>query len=404
MKDSKIQWCDHTFNGWIGCSKVSAGCANCYAETLMDTRYGRAVWGPDGTRSLTCETTWSQPLKWNKEAQGSFQQVETLDGRIYRGTIKQMAALELPMDSIQWAGPARPRVFCASASDVFEEWDGAMCDHRGHEIDGNMETWRRRLFALIMVTKNLDWLILTKRPENARRWFSEVTPDDIWVAAQDWEREFQPANAKKTLAGHVARTFRLGEKIEFAHLSQPHTWPLSNVLIGTTVEGPDQQSRIEDLLHIPAVKRFLSCEPLLGSIDLTKIGWADDPVVPGSPRTCLIATVAMLDSVGRPAIDWVICGGESGPNARPMHPDWARSLRDQCAAGGVPFLFKQWGEWCPESHADFESSPAAALSSRNAMYEVWPGGMRSYRIGKERAGRLLDGVEHNEFPVIGGAR
>lgn len=124
-----------------------------------------------------------------------------------------------------------------------------------------------------------------------------------------------------------------------------------NIWIGTSVED---QKRIPALLRIPAKVRFLSCEPLLGP--LGEIGEWEEP-----------------DQGGRYYIDgihWVICGGESGPNARPMHPDWARSLRDQCKAADVPFFFKQWGEH------DY----------------------RTIRMGKKTSGRLLDGQEHNEFP------
>ena len=156
MKDSKIEWTDHTFNTHRGCTKVSAGCANCYAETLSGRNPAvLGIWGPNGTRVVAAESAWREPLKWNREA------VE--------------------------AGE-RHRVFCASLADVFEDWKGPMLNSHGDELfsdriggwsdrvgdkDGHrlkltMQDVRTRLYKLIDATPNLDWLLLTKRPENIR--------------------------------------------------------------------------------------------------------------------------------------------------------------------------------------------------------------------------------------------
>jgi hypothetical protein len=170
-------------------------------------------------------------------------------------------------------------------------------------------------------------------------------------------------------------------------------WPLPNVWLGTSVE--DQQranERVPVLLDTPAAVRWLSCEPLLGPVDLRQAHLAVRPL---------------------PRVDWIVAGGESGPRARPMHPDWARSLRDQCAAAGVPFLFKQWGEWAPGG--DWPHLPDAALSLRKGFATIIPSGAyhgRGYpfsvnaigredivRVGKKAAGRLLDGVQHDGFPA-----
>jgi protein gp37 len=149
------------------------------------------------------------------------------------------------------------------------------------------------------------------------------------------------------------------------------TWPLPNVWLGVTIEKPEHSYRATILAQTAAAVRFVSFEPLLGS-------FADCPGV--------------LDD-----IDWAIVGGESGPGARPMHPDWARSLRDQCQAAGVPFLFKQWGEWYPND---------ARCPGFAEMYETggdaphkFAGDMAFARVGKKRAGRLLDGREWNEYPL-----
>ncbi len=276
-EQTSIEWCDHTFNPWTGCTKVSPGCRNCYAETLR-ARFGHGnEWGPNGIRTRTSESYWRQPLKWDK------------------------AAAE--------AG-VRRRVFCASLADVFE-------DRR------DLDLWRNDLWTLIEQTPHLDWLLLTKRPENmwdlgAGLWLCEC--------GENWNRH--DGNACLNCETSVDdRT--------------PHA--PANVWLGTTVESAAQADRVTDLVDIAAPVHFVSCEPLLGDV-------ANEILVSG--------------------IDWVICGGESGPGARPMHPDWVRSIRDQCVAAGVPFLFKQWGE-----HNE-----------------------HGVKVGKKAAGRVLDGRVWDEYP------
>jgi protein gp37 len=239
-ENSKIEWTDHTFNPWIGCSKVSAGCAHCYAEALMDRRMGMARWGDGGTRVRTSVANWKKPLKWNRDAKRSGK---------------------------------RARVFCASLADVFEDRP---------ELVG----WREELFDLIAYTPWLDWLLLTKRPENVGRMTKGT------VAA----------------GGH-------GGRLRF------------NMWLGTSVESQETaDKRIPELLKVSAAVRFLSVEPMLGPVQIEE-RWL---------RGAWDVSWSVF-----PRIDWVICGGESGPGARPMNLDWARSLRDQCKAAGVPFFFKQ---------------------------------------------------------------
>lgn len=248
-KNSKIEWCSHTFNPWRGCTKVSDGCKNCYAET-MSKRSPKTlgVWGDNGTRVIASQSYWKQPLRWNREAH---------------------------------AAGERQRVFCASLADVFEDRP---------ELDAP----RLRLLALIESTPFLDWLLLTKRPEN-------VMP--------------------------------LIERAQ-SHASvvpNPRAWLLRNpwVWIGTSVENQKELWRVDELRKIPSSVRFLSVEPLLedlGKVDLT-------------------------------GIHWMIVGGESGAGARPLHPDWARSLRDQCQTAGVPFFMKQGSQANWPSFKDFSSFP-----------------------------------------------
>lgn len=138
---------------------------------------------------------------------------------------------------------------------------------------------------------------------------------------------------------------------------------LPNVWLGVSVETDEQLRRIYDLSQTRAAVRFISAEPLLGFIDI-------------SPYAKFI--------------DWVIVGGESGEGARPMHVGWAQWLRDQCLANDIKFFFKQWGEWI--------SVPRGILHGSNSEFHIWNDGTLSFRVGKKRAGRKLDGVEHNDFP------
>jgi hypothetical protein len=189
-----------------------------------------------------------------------------------------------------------------------------------------------------------------------------------------------------------------------------------NVWLGTSVENQEQaDKRIPELLaaHHLAPVCFLSCEPLLGQVNL-----GDALLCPGCGGTgevlgpfgeSLLPCDHHFNDGGR--IDWIISGGESGPNARPSHPDWFRSLRDQCLATGAPFHFKQWGEWAPSSgsepilplmdksrHGVFVGDEWRIDEGTASRYENLSGQMM-YRVGKKAAGRLLDGVEHNGFPT-----
>lgn len=182
--------------------------------------------------------------------------------------------------------------------------------------------WRQDLASLIMDTPNLDWLLLTKRIGNAGTMLGEMFLDGT----------------------------------------------PDNVMIGATIVNQDEADRdIPKLLRVAAARKFLSMEPLLGAVDLMPM---------------FEHRAEFWNDTG---VDWVIVGGESGAGARPMQPDWARSLRDQCADAGVPFLFKQWGEWAPNWYND------------DAGNKI-PGSEWIERQGKKIAGRMLDGVQHDGYP------
>lgn len=240
-ENTEISWCDHTFNPWLGCTKVSRACDFCYAEA-----YAKRIGKPElwqGERRRTSQVYWRQPIKWNRDAA---------------------------------AAGVRRRVFCASLADVFDNQTNVH--------------WRDELWTLISVTPRLDWLLLTKRPQNIRH-----------MLPHGWDGG----------------------------------WP--NVWLGTTTENQEEfDRRYPYLAALPARVHFISYEPALGPLSLER---------------------------AYPVPDWVICGGESGAHARPMDPNWARDVRDDCTAAGVAFHFKQWGGLRPKS-----------------------------------GGRLLDGREWNEFP------
>lgn len=295
--ESKIEWCDSTFNPWIGCTKIGPGCDHCYAEADFDLRKHRVKWGAGNPRSRTSAANWKKPLQWDRQHAEFFAQ----HGR-------------------------RRRVFCASLADVFD-----------NEVPMQ---WRADLFALIDATPNLDWLILTKRIGNADRMMVEAT--------------------------RALRLIDPGREI------------LRNVWLGATIcNQPEADRDIAKLLAVPAAVHWLSMEPLLESVDLTpwlRFHW---PVV----ETVFSGGLCK-------AVDWVVVGGESGPRPRPMNPEWARSLRDQCAGFGVPFLFKQYGEW----------SPAPQGSAAVTLMHEFVGDGRVFKVGKKAAGRLLDGVQHDGYP------
>jgi protein gp37 len=217
----------YTFNPWWGCLKVSEECAHCYALDIAHHYRKEALWGPAATtpRRIFGEKHWQEPFTWNRQAEKQGH---------------------------------RRSVFCASMADVFEP----------HPM---LDNERMKLWALIEKTPWLNWLLLTKRPE-------QVLKQVPWPVSSSWP---------------------------------------DNIWVGTSV-GLQQRAeeRIPYLLEIPAVVRFLSCEPLLGPLDLTP--WL-------------------------PSLQWVISGGESGSDARPMDMAWPRSLRDQCQAAGIPYFFKQVG-------------------------------------------------------------
>ena len=319
-ENTKIEWCDSTFNPWVGCTKVGPGCDHCYAEGWAK-RSGIVQWGPGAERRRTSAANWRKPLQWNAKP---FFECVACGWRGERFLVHFDGDQCPHCCTVGDIKPARRRVFCASLADVFD-----------NEVPVE---WRADLFDLIERTPHLDWLLVTKRIGNAKAMMADalhLNPDA---------------------------------------LSNGQIWPLPNVWLGITVVNQEEADRdIPKLLQTPAAVRFLSMEPLLGPVDL---------------RQAHITKVRLPAWPNPTRVDWIIVGGESGPKARPMHPQWARDIRDQCEEAGVPMLFKQWGEWSP--------SPQGGTASM--LVHDFHDGERVFKVGKKAAGRLLDGREHNGFP------
>jgi protein gp37 len=333
---TKIAWTDHTFNPWSGCIEVSPACAHCYAREQAKRNpklLGR--WGDekDATRVFRAETYWWQPLKWNESARR--------DG-------------------------VRRRVFCASMADVFEVWDGPMHDIKGNTLymqywtnegtvpielqnfQPNMEGqvgWRPmtmsdaryRLFSLIDATPDLDWLILTKRPENIER---------LWP---------------------------------FGWYDDQFTWP--NVWLGTTAENQRYaDERIPKLLKIhQAAVRFVSYEPALAGVDFTRVQHGEINSLTGECEHQF-----PLTGRSESKLNWVIVGGESGSHARHFNLAWARSTIEQCRSAGVACFAKQLGAK-PYDTADqsWETGERIHLKdSHGGNMEEWPEDLRVQEFPK----------------------
>lgn len=290
---TEISWCDSTHNDWKGCTKKSPACANCFAAA-----YGRRwgiEWGPGKPRVRNSEATRRKPRKWERDHEKFFAD----HGR-------------------------RQRVFC-----------GSLCDWLDHEVPIE---WLADLLALIAATPHLDWLLLTKRPE---RW-----SERLWKICE----MFQLGNDPLADYPEDARVL----VYEWVHDGKPP----ANAWMGVTVENNDYRWRAEKLLGIPARLHFISYEPALGALDLRGyLHLAPCPQAPGAEAFRDMPCDCREHRLKREHIGWVICGGESGPNARPMQPGWAHSMRDQCKAAGVPFMMKQMGGH-PNKRGKLEDLPA----------------------------------------------
>lgn len=345
-ENTAISWAQDTFNPWEGCTRISPACDHCYAADRAHRFGNDHLWS--GELRRTSAANWRKPLRWNREAEA--------------------------------AGTPR-RVFCASLADVFD--------------NQAPQEWREDLWALIEATPHLTWMLLTKRPQNivkmTRRWWDTKEPGqeprNIWlgITAED--------------------QIRLGQRYDGLR----EAWALFDWLLFLSAEpvlGPLRIDRINEYFdqvaggHPGGDDRFDGC--LTWANGLTGELWGVDRYPDGREHHR-----PELGGRGEPKFGLVITGGESGAQARPSHPEWFRSLRDQCAGAGVPFHFKQWGEWLPEGQLDRAGFGwAPGLDGRVHWWQAEPpvgqsliDGHCSIKVGKHQAGHRLDGVEHVEMPA-----
>ncbi len=371
-----IEWTDATWNPLRGCTRVSEGCRNCYAETVA-ARFSGPGQPYEGLARWVDRPGETREARWT--------------GKV--------ALVEKVLDQpLRWKRPRR--IFVNSMADLFHE---AVPDE-----------WIDRIFAVMALAPQHTFQILTKRPERMREYLSDSV-------------------IKARIAGRAARMAQAADRDDDATYDRvmDGPCPLPNVWLGVSIE--DQKAadeRIPLLLETPAAIRWISAEPLLGGVNLTRIMRSTaDWVYCDNALTGFRAHKAG-GSEGNPRLDWVVLGGESGDGARPMHPDWARKIRDDCAAAGVPFLFKQWSElliaepvysstdpdqidfWRfadgDEFHIVSDGHDIVMCNAHDSKIckQIW----RSYwadghghlakRIGKKAAGRLLDGVLHDGYPKV----
>ena len=348
---TKIEWADMTINPVVGCSHCSPGCDHCYAERF------------------------AARLAKNPQTAEKYRGVVDKSG-------KWTGVIDFSLCSLDRL-PLKPkRIFIGSMCDMFH--------------DSVMNYHLEQILNYITVSPQHTFMFLTKRPERMHSFF--------------------------------------------ANLSPAYSHGFKNIWLGVTVcNQAEADEKIPVLLDTPAAKRFVSVESMLGPVKIgkylygsyecglscgtrlpctalpelqcTKCGfvgpdnyetWGDGPS-PECPKCGQNEGCGEIEEIcpdcghymvrehpDTQYIDWVICGGETGPGARPMHPDWVRGLRDQCQAAATPFFFKSWGEWWPGEWGRLYREKTISYTDGQDMV----------LIGKRRAGRLLDGVEHNEFPEV----
>lgn len=388
---TKIEWCDATWNVITGCSVTSPACTNCYAMRLAGTRLREHSSRKGLTKIVNGKPVWTGEARFNEEW------------------------LTQPL---KWKRPRK--IFVCAHADLFHP--------------SVPDEWIDKIFAVMALAPQHTFFVLTKRAERMREYLSRPTVSvNVGLEALGLVLE----NPKMYISGGVII------KATDINPGALKVWPLPNVVLMITAEDQKRaDERIPHLIATPAAKRGVIIEPMLGPVDLRRWlatanvtckkcgtqfwlheadpckhagggGWTlacpncgdckcvpsqderGDPVTWSPPTSWKPKEVGRFDCVHptisvKSGLDLVICGGESGPDARPMHPDWPRSLRDQCKAAGVPFMFKQWGEWAPDMphlrDDDGSIKTLPGISWHNANV---------FRVGKSRAGRLLDGEEHN---------
>jgi protein gp37 len=368
---SKIEWTEATWNPVTGCDKVSAGCLHCYAETMAKRlqAMGQANYSA-GFKVRTHEPMLRVPIQWT-----------------------------------------RPRtIFVNSMSDLFHPAvPFAFID---------------RVYAIMAMCGRHTFQVLTKRPERAVEYYATFDADCNTVSGSDGGFRLGCAAGELLDGAWIhgpGKPYRkMIEQFICDTHDQPVPWPLPNVWVGTSIENqPMAERRMPELVKIPAVVRFVSFEPLLGPVDVSPWLYREldtesrNYLYDGTGGHPDLYPQAVEKASRTNVLQWAIVGGESGPDARAMHPAWARGLRDQMMRAEIPFYFKQWGEWAPFELGDDPGTHHTGWVKPDALasYDYGPGeGCKSplklqadgfaymARVGKKAAGSLLDGREWKELP------
>ena len=367
---SPIEWTEATWNPITGCSVVSAGCKHCYAMKLAGTRMKNEPSRAGLTIDTAAGPVWNGQVRFNEQW------------------------LDQPL---RWRRPRR--IFVCAHGDLFHE--------------AVPTQWIDRIFAVMALAPQHTFQVLTKRAE---RMHAYLSAPDVGVRIGREESAF----------AKLAAFYKPKKGTANIHIGCRRYMPLSNVHLGISVENQEAaDARISLLVKTPAAVRWISAEPLLAGVDISEWLFPVTACV-GCPCPNPSASMSGFDdccrdpTLGDSLLHWVVCGGESGARARPMHPEWARELRDQCAGAGVPFLFKQWGEWAPRAGRLFGSGED--FQSLDPECKRWPNLIRlgehgldtkimenctpdmgqevfMQKVGKKTAGRMLYHVLHDGYPT-----
>lgn len=326
-----IEWTDATWNPITGCSIVSPGCTNCYAMRLAGTRLKHTPSRAGLTNDSKAGPVWNGKVRLNEQW------------------------LDQPL---RWRRPRK--IFVCAHGDLFAE--------------NVPDEWIDRVFAVMALAPHHTFQVLTKRAAGMRSYVSAL-----------------PGRADAVARAAACLWPGPDGDVAYYQVEEVIRAPLPNVWLGVSAERQKEANeRVSLLIHTPAAMRFVSAEPLLGPILFTHLVAGTAPIMQYEDALVgkFFANHRLYDDLPREKVDWIIVGGESGPGARPMHPDWVRSIRDQCADAGTAFFFKQWGAYLPAGQMIADGRPWSPISGN------------SLHASKALAGRFLDGVEHNAMPEL----